>query len=162
MEIQYTISENDYVKSNKLASVATKKQLIWLGAAGFGLLLLGVFGQGSLKGMGYFGLACGILGYFITLHLVTPWQAKRFYRNYKSIQAPLKIAMVDGGFTISAENGQSNVKWENLLKWREDKNYILIFFAPKLFYLIPKRIAKLGFDTEGLKRLLRENLGDPI
>lgn len=162
MEIQYTISEADYVNSIKLAAMASRKQLVLLSAGGLGLVLLSVFGTDSLKPIGYCGLFFGMLGYFITLYLISPWQAKRHYRNYKSIQKPIKIELVDGGFTITADNGQGNAKWDNLLKWREGKEYILVYLAPKLFYMIPKRIEELGFDMEGFRRLLREKLGDPI
>ncbi|CAB5081493.1 hypothetical protein D3OALGB2SA_643 [Olavius algarvensis associated proteobacterium Delta 3] len=162
MEFQYNIRETDYVNSNILSAIASKKQLIWLFAGGFGLLLLGVFGQGAIKGMGFGGLVCGILGYFITLYVYTPWQAKRQYKNYKLIQAPLKIELVDDGFKISAEHGQTHVKWESLVKWRENDNYILIYFAPKLYYLIPKRIDKSGFNVNRLRQSLKEKIGKPI
>lgn len=162
MEIQYNITEADYVKSVKLSAMATQKQLNWLVAGGLGLLLLAVFGPNSLKVMGYSGVICGVLGYLIVLHLFSPMQAKRNYRNYKSIHLPLYFDVVDGGFTIRTENGQNNVKWEDVLKWREDKNYVLIYFAPKMFYMIPKRIAESGFDMEGFRKVLRDKLGGPI
>lgn len=161
MEIQYAISEADYVSSVKLAAVASRRQLVWLGAGGIGLLLLAVFGTESLKPIGYSGLFFGVLGYFVSLYLISPWQTKRHYRNYKSIQKPIKIELVDGGFTITAENGQGNAKWENLLKWRENSKYILVYLAPKLFYMIPKRIEEAGFDMEAFRKNLREKLGDP-
>lgn len=162
MEIQYTISEADYVNSIKLAAVASRKQLVWLSVGAFGLLFLGILGTDSLKPMGYCGLIFGFLGYFITLYIVSPWQAKRHYRKYKSIQKPVSIELVDGGFTITSDSGQGNAKWENLLKWRENNKYVLVYLAPKIFYMIPKRIEESGFDMELLRLLLREKLGDPI
>jgi hypothetical protein len=152
----------DYVNSNRLAAVATKKQLLWLTAGGVLLFLLGLFGEGSIRGAGIFGLICGILGYILTLYVITPWNAKRHYRNYKSIQEPLKIEMVDSGFKITADSGQSNVKWGNLLRWRKNGKYILIYFAPKIYYLIPKRLEESGLDIKNLKKSLQEKLGNPI
>jgi YcxB-like protein len=162
MEIQYNITETDYVKSAKLCAEATRKQLILLTVVGLVLLLIGIFGPSSLKGMGYGGFFGGILGYLIMIHIITPWNAKRNYKKYKSIQEPLKISLIEGGFTITAANGHSNVKWENLLKWREDISYILVFFAPKMFYLVPKRIADSGFDMECFTQALRDKLGNPV
>ena len=44
LEIEYTITEHDYVKAIKLAGVATKKQLIWLSLLGLLLLFFALFG----------------------------------------------------------------------------------------------------------------------
>ena len=162
MEIQYTITEADFVKGAKLCAAATKKQLILLSVVGLGFLLIGIFGPRSLKGMGFGGFFGGIIGYFIVLHIITPWNAKRNYKKYKSIQEPLKISLIEEGFAITASNGHCNVKWVNLLKWREDINYILVFFAPKMFYLVPKRIADSGFDIVRFEQTLRDKLGNPI
>jgi hypothetical protein len=159
METEYSINEDDCVKSAKLGATATRKQLVRFGYVGFGLLLLGVFGPGSMKGVGYFGIAGTILGYLLTVHVICPWQARKNFRNYKGIQKPLKLRLIQNGFTIKTQNGVSNAKWENLLKWRESKDIILVYFAPKMYYLIPKRISDKGFDIESFRQLLREKLG---
>lgn len=160
-EFQYEITKDDYVKCMKLAAAASKKQWLWLAIGGFVLLLLGLFGPRGLNDVGYFGLIGGAIGYLFTLHIFTPWQAKMDYRKYKSIQHPMAISLADGGYNIKAENGQSNVKWENLLKWREDNNFILVYLAPRLFHVIPKSIVDSGFDLEGFRKLLQDNLGIP-
>jgi len=159
MEVEYNISEDDYVKSAKLGAAATRKQFVWLGIIGFALLVLGLFGPDSMKIIGYLGFVGGILGYFVTVNLICPWQAKKNYRNYKTIQQRLKLELTEGGFTIRAESGLSDVKWEHLLKWRENKDIILVFFAPKMYYLVPKRVSDAGFDVEVFRHLLREKLG---
>lgn len=115
-----------------------------------------------MKAIGYLGLIGGTLGYFVTIHLICPWQARKNYRNYKAIQRPLKLELTGDGFTIKAENGTSAVKWDLLLKWRENRDVIIVYFAPKLYYLIPKRISDVGFDIEIFRQSLQEKLGSPI
>lgn len=162
MEVEYNITEEDFVKSAKLGAAATKKQFVWLGFVGLGLILLGVSGPSGMKGLGYFGLIGGILGYFVTIHLICPWQARKNYRNYKAIQQPLKLELTADGFIIKAENGISAIKWHHLLKWRENGDIIIVYFAPKLYYLVPKRISDTGFDIGSFRQLLQEKLGSPI
>ena len=162
MDIQYNITEKDYINSVKLTAVATRKQLRWLGIGGFGLLLLALFGPQGIKAIGYFGLIGGVVGYLVTLHVISPWQAKISYRTYKIIQDTLKLTLEEDGYTIETVNGTHEMKWENLLRWREDENIVLVYFAPKMFHTVPKRIADLGFDIERFRNLLQEKLGAPV
>ena len=162
MDIQYNITEKDYINSIKLSAVATKKQFRWLGIGGFVLLLFALFGPESIKGIGYFGLIGGVVGYLLTLHVISPWQAKLSYRAYKIIQDTITLTLEEDGYTLETVNGTHEMKWEDLLRWREDENIVLVYFGPKMFHTMPKRIAGLGFDLERFRNLLQEKLGAPV
>ena len=162
MEIQYTITETDYVQSAKLDTVPSRNKSIAYGTAGFLLLLLAVLGPDNWKGICYSVLICGVLGYFLFLYLFTPMQAKNRYRGYTSDHTPITFAAVESGCTLTTGHGQKSVPWESLLKWREDKNCVLVYFAPDMYYPIPKRLAESGFDLEGFRTLLRNKLGTPV
>ena len=58
--------------------------------------------------------------------------------------------------------GKSDVKWDYLLKWRENRDIIIAYLAPRLYYLIPERVSEMGFDIVNFKQLLREKLGPPV
>ncbi len=160
-EFQYKITEDDYVKCMMLAASSSKKQLLQLSIGGIVCLLLGLFGPRGLNGIGYAALIAGAFGYFFALYIFTPYNAKKSYRKYKAIQNPMTISFSDDGYNIRAENGQSNAKWDLLLKWRENNNFILVYLAPKLFHLIPKRLAESGFDVDGFRKFLQVKLGAP-
>ena len=162
MDIQYKITEKDYIESVKLAAVATRKQFQLLGIVGFGLLLLALFGPKGLKGIGYIGLIGGVVGYLATLYVISPWQAKISYKNYKIIQDTITLTLEEDGYTMKSINGTNEMKWENLLKWRENENIVLVYYTPKIFHAVPKRLADLGFDIEHFRNLLQENLGAPV
>jgi hypothetical protein len=160
-EIFYTISEKDFIKAYRLAAKASKKQLIWLYIGGFLLLCLALFGPEGLKNLGWISLGGGAAGYFLTLYFLTPRQAKNHYRNYKSIQGQLSIKLENDGFVIKTEDGNNYAKWDKLLKWRENNQYMLIYLAPKLFYLIPKN-ENSNEVVKNLKSSLLKNIGQPI
>ena len=162
MDIQYNITEKDYIESVKLAAVATKKQFQLLGIVGFGLLLLALFGPQGFKGIGYIALIGGVVGYLLTLHVISPWQAKISYRSYKIIQDTIKLTIEEEGYTLESINGTNEMKWGDLLKWREDEHVVLVYYTPKIFHMVPKRVADLGFDMERFRNLLQEKLGDPV
>ena len=162
MDIQYNITKKDYIESVKLAAVATKKQFLWLCIVGLGLLFFALFGPKGIKGIGYLGLIGGVAGYFATLHVISPWQAKISYKNYKIIQDTITLTLEEDGYTMESINGTNEMKWENLLKWREDEKIVLVYYTPKIFHTVPKRLADLGFDIEHFRNLLQENLGAPV
>jgi hypothetical protein len=162
MATEFTITESDYVNGAILSGRASRTQSTWLLAGAAVLLAVAIFDPVHLRPTGIWVLLCGIFGYYGTLHLVTPWQARKAYRNYQSIHGALLIDIRPEGFWVATKTGENLAKWESLLKWRENHDYLLAYIAPKLFYIVPKRIAGAGFDVEELRRLLREKLGNPV
>jgi preprotein translocase subunit Sss1 len=162
MSVEFTITEADYLRSMKLAATATRRQLVIAGACGAGLLLLGLLGPESTRTVAYAGLICGIIGYLVVLYLFTPLQARRHYRSYRSVHLPLRLSLTEEGFTLATEHGENRVAWERLKHWREDRQTILVYFAPGKFYPLPTRIADAGFDLEEFRTLLRRHLGEPV
>jgi hypothetical protein len=159
VEIEYTITENDYVSAAKLAGVATKKQLIWLSLLGLLLLLFALFGENSLRFMGIFGISFGIIGYFLTLYVISPLIAKRHYRRYKLLHQPLRFTVTDSGYMVKNDSGEITVKWSDLLRWRENNEFILLYFAPKLFHMVPKKLAENDLTTSEIEHELSKQLG---
>ena len=159
MDIEYTITEYDYVRALKLAAVATRKQLLWLSLLGLFLLLLALFGNHSVRFAGIFGISFGIIGYFLTLYVVSPLMARRQYRKYKLLHQPFRFVLTDSGYIVKNESGELNVKWSDLLRWRANDEFILLYFAPKLFHLVPKKIAEKEIDISEIEQKLAAQIG---
>jgi len=159
VEIEYTITEHDYVRAVKLAGIVTKKQLIWLSLLGLLLLLFALFGEKLLRFMGIFGISFGIIGYFLTLYIISPLIAKRHYRKYKLLHQPLRFTMTDSGYAIKSDSGEINVKWSDLLRWRENNEFILLYFAPKLFHMVPITLIEKEINISEIERKLTDQLG---
>ena len=159
LEIEYTITEHDYVRAVRLAGVATKKQLIWLSLLGLLLLLFALFGKNSLRFIGIFGVSFGIIGYFLTLYVISPLMAKRHYRRYKLLHQPLSFKLIDSGYIVKNDSGEITVKWSDLLRWKENNEFILLYFAPKLFHMVPKKLSEKDLKISEIERKLTEQLG---
>jgi hypothetical protein len=159
MTIEFTISEKDFVNSAKLSSYASRKQFFWLSFVGLLLLLLAVFGGHKFRYIFLFGVVGGIVGYFFTVFVICPFQARRHYRKYKRIHKPASFTLQKDGYRIWNDGGESVVKWSELLKWRENKDYILLYVAPKLYHILPKRLADSGVDFTDIVDKLESKVG---
>lgn len=159
MEAQFTISEGDYIRAMALYSRMTRKQLLLYAAMGGVFFLTAVFAQGAIQG----GAIGGIIGLFIVLLVVRPIAipllAKRHYRKYKAIQQPFRLRLDAEGLNFSTADGSNLIRWENILKWRQNKDYVLAYPMPRLYYVIPKHIQSQGFDLAGLLAALGERVG---
>ena len=79
--------------------------------------------------------------------------------RYKVVKKPLAILMLDEGIKFSSENGEGLLRWEEMHHWRENSSLILIYLAPRIYHMIPKRIEGSGFSITKLKAGLIENVG---
>ncbi len=77
----------------------------------------------------------------------------------KLIQQNLSIRLVDNGYRIKSPNSESTVYWADLLEWRENSEYLLLYFGPKLFHMVPKRLFDLGLNIDQIKMYLHDNVG---
>ena len=161
MKISYRVSEQDYIKGLKLHHKITYKHLLF-----FTLFLTAVtivtnlvhhtpFGWRDLFTIFVALLAVGL--WFLLYHkFILPWIAKRDFRKYKSIQEPMQIELLDDAIMIDKERGNFDILFKNLLKYRQNDDYILLYPMPRIFYIIPKTLGKEGLDVALLLEKLHE------
>lgn len=159
MEIEYTISEIDYVSAAIFAGSVTKKQAKWFLLCFLILLLLALFVVISLKFLVVYGLLSGILVYFLCLYAILPLIAKRHYRQYKLLHQPIRLTLNDSGYTVMNRSGEIRVQWSELLHWRENSKFILLYFAPRMYHIVPKKMAEKEMILNELKHCLIEQVG---
>lgn len=81
---------------------------------------------------------------FVTLPLLlvyvfVPWNARRTYRQQKSLHRPLRIEWSENGFTTFRDDGRWTTPWSDFLRTVMHKDMILLYVAPNLFHMIPAR-----------------------
>jgi len=100
-------------------------------------------------------LAAVVLTY---LFVYKPWSYRRIYRKQPSLHEPVSIDFGESGMAYSSEHSQGEVPWRMFIKWREGTRLFLVYSAPNLFHIIPKRLL----DADGadrLRALLQSGLG---
>ena len=154
MEARFRISEKDYVNALKLHGRLTPKLMaIYLSVAG-ALLLIAVFGPSLIREGAIGGLIGGGIVVIFGRYLFTPILAKHHYGKYKAIHDEFVIDLSGDGVCIASSNAKGILPWNNILKWRENEEFLLLYLMPKLYHIVPKSISKQGVDIA----LLVENL----
>lgn len=163
MEAEFQITEKDYVAAGLLNGEMTRKSKYIHYAIDAVLVLLGIvafYADKIIWAGGLIGAAIGgNLFPYALRGLYAPWYLKRHYRKYKVVKKPISILLLDEGVKFTTSNGEGLLKWEDMHHWRENSSLILIYLAPRIYHMIPKRIEELGFSITKLRNELIENVG---
>jgi hypothetical protein len=161
VEATYRITEADYVRAVNLHGKRSLRGIaIWSATV---LVLLGIaaFGPPHLSSL----VIGGLIGIAIVIpvgrYIIVPIRSHMHYRRYKAMHVEATIEVVEDGIRFSTRNGQGRVPWENILKWRQNDRYILVYQMPRLFHIVPKSIASSGFDVSAFERCLTCYVGNP-
>jgi hypothetical protein len=154
----FRISEDDYADALKLSARLTRLRLALLVAIAVLLLLGALIGGRDLWSASLGGLI-GLVAVVVATRLLTPVLARRSYRKYKAMQAEFRAELLDTGLRLASPHGDGTVIWENILKWRQDDRFVLIYLMPRLFHILPQSVAAQGFDLPALIERLNRHVG---
>ncbi len=163
MNIEYTISEKDYVNGLMLSTKTFYKKVFILYIVVFSAIVTFIVGFQNLLdliGAWYIGFVIVIAISFMFRFLFLPILFKKQYKNYTAIRKATLLSISDIGYNYKSSSGESNIKWCDLVRWKENDSSILIYFAPNLCHIVPKRLERDGFDIPYLCLLLKSNIGN--
>jgi hypothetical protein len=89
----------------------------------------------------------------------SPLILRRNYRQYKKIQQEQTVTLLDDGVRFATDSGSTLLTWGDILKWRYNADYVLIYPMPRIFHIVPATVAAEGFDIERLKAALTQHVG---
>ena len=159
MSALYQIGEEEYVRANRLfCKRSIKVYVLWL------LIALGLVVLAIMTGLNFiFILVCavigGIIGDLITWRVYAPRQTRRQFREYKAIGEPVDISLEEEGLRFKDADNFSLLKWSDLMKWRENEEFVLVYQHRALYHIIPRRLQNDGFDVVSLTEKLEEAVG---
>lgn len=160
MEANYVISEDDYVGAMKLFAKPTPKAALFYGLGAVALAFGAVFGPPIIKAGAIGGLAGGGVVALLGRFIVSPFLSRRHYRKYKAIQEPVRMRLREDGVEFSNADATGVVKWEKVFRWRQNKDYILIYPMPRMYHIVPKSIEHQGAQLGPLLEALKSNVGN--
>jgi len=159
MHTNYTITQEDYINGVKLHHAFNRKKSIiyFLFASSISISVL-LLNHAPLNFLFFLSYAGGILGAFIWIwfyqNFILSMLAKRDYKRYKSIQEPKQLTLSDDALIIDKKRVHVEIAFNTLLHYKENEACMILYTMPRLFYILPKKLEKEGFDFA----LLRERL----
>jgi hypothetical protein len=87
--------------------------------------------------------------------------ARRSFAKYPLARLTHRVTLRSEGIGFQSPRGDVNYLWKDFIRWRANEKVVLVYVAPRLFYIIPTRLAEPGFPIEELKTLLARELGLP-
>ena len=152
MEIEFTITEDEYVKANKLFTKPSKNILFFYVFCALALIIVALASEISVvKFSAFSGIIGGFLGLNFVRHIYAPWGTRRQYRQYKAAKDPIAINFKDGFLHFKSASGEGTIEWGYIYKWRENSEFLLIYQSSALYHIIPKRIGAIASKVrEGL------------
>lgn len=100
-----------------------------------------------------------ILSIMITLvnnFIVIPINTKKYFYQDKEIQIPFIIEIENETLTLKNEESVSIRKWIDFIKWRKDKNIIMLYISDIKFIMLPKRMFTQE-QQENIINILNKN-----
>ena len=162
MKVQYRITENDYANLARFHAwrhFITRPSAMQFVVFGGALLGIGVGVHPAAALIFAIAVAVFVFLYAVGLFVLTPSRARRHYRQYKAIQEPIAAELTETGVKFSNGDGEAILPWSKVFQWRQNNQFILIYGMPVLYYIVPKSIAREGFDIPLLVRRLAEHVG---
>ena len=146
MQIEYEISEQDFLDAQKLAMKKTPKlttRLLFRIMPYWGVLLfLGVAWPVFQKGF-VWKTEMIVPFAFAVLCLGSPLLLKRAYqkayRRNPSCQGRLSLVLTESGLDFNGATFSSQLKWEHFIRFVEDEKIFLLYQTNQLVQIIPKR-----------------------
>lgn len=146
--IPFQFNEDDLIAAARLhvwTSLATRNALFFLVVVviGAGLIvstLLSESGTPDVSGI----VATAVVGVPAVLAILNymslPQNARRMYRQQKSLQETLAVEWSDDGMSWDGQAGHSRTPWSHYVKWCEDRRLFLLYHSDRLHQILPKRV----------------------
>jgi hypothetical protein len=160
-ELRYT--RDDHVAGYQLHGVPTRRMwlvvaLVFFAMGAIAYMLDGVPAALSVALGGIIGgIVFGLFGWAVYL----PFVARRTFARQPLAQLRVRIGFRPEGIRSESERGASTILWKDFIQWRADRKVVLLYLSPRLFLIVPARLAALGFPIDRLRETLRREFGPP-
>lgn len=160
MKIQFQISPEEYINAGLLNGEIrgiTKKVHLLIEAFLLAAGLLFVFLENYIVAAGMVGAVIGanLLPYLLR-RFYLPWYLRRHYWKYPIMQKSQSLSVLENGVEFESESGRGVIGWAEIHHWREGKELLLIYPAPRIYYLVPQGVSQ----SINLRQVLSERVGD--
>ena len=164
MKINGQLTWQDYMHAQHLHTQRVWwQQLIWyialaaLVAGGLSALIPDVAANGIRVVWDYIWLPIVIaIALLLFYYVFLPRSMRQLYEREPKMAAPFEYEITPGSFLASNQFGNLDRPWAEFLKWRENKDFLLLYLTEAQYIIIPKRLCTPE-QVEALKAHLEES-----
>ena len=100
------------------------------------------------------GAAGGLAAFVLVRYIYLPLHAKRQFANYPIAHREQVLTLEAEGLRHRSGSNESLTPWRDFVAWQADEQVVLLYIAPRIFQVVPARLAELGFPIKELKGAL--------
>jgi hypothetical protein len=146
--VTFTLTRDEYVAGGKLSFLALLRRpsllLVLFAGVVVTMLIVGSIGN-SPKDSNAVWLQYGLvfaaivgmlaLSYFVSV----PASYRRNYKHHRHLHEPITWSWDSSGFEVRTENSNSHLRWADVFRASENRQFVLIYLTPQLMHILPKR-----------------------
>ena len=156
---EFRISEEEYVQA--LSVHYARTYISSAGTFAMWLLLSAVFLSGAflldstyLWHIAILFSALSACAWFVILPFLRRRRAEAAYREHKAVRDSVIMGFDDEGVEASAESGSFRLKWEDFVKYQENKNMFLLYESRAFMRMVPKRAFEDDAELDDFRQHL--------
>lgn len=154
MKSTFKITEEDMVSSMQVHTKGKKITRTIMSVCGILLLIIGPMTNSTIL---YWSAALGgFCGYMLVYFVVTPFTAKKQFRENKLLKQDVEINIEKDGITFKNNSSKSFINWSDFLKWKTGKGMYLLYITSNMYQMIPFRAVD---DNELFNEQLEKRIG---
>jgi hypothetical protein len=162
-EIEFTATKEDFVKAALLDNgLIPRRSLVYV------LVFVVIFGLPLLKNKLNFAADIGsfvqigasLLTFIVLFRVfVIPSGARRNFLKSPLAQETQSLTIAPDQILIRSARGEVRLRWKDLVAWKAKKYVTLLYTNPRMYLVIPSRLAEQGPQIEFMHSGLTAALG---
>ncbi|MBB6342906.1 hypothetical protein HNP49_003094 [Pseudomonas fluvialis] len=155
------ITPEEYLSAVKLGQNLTNKQRLKFAALFVVTAIASItswkLGNITVAG-GLFGGAVGcFIGHWIQRLYILKFKAKKIYKQQKFLHESFSYDWSPDGLLVTSDTSSCLTPWSHFVRWRENKDVVLLYHSDCLFQILPKSI----FTSQESEQKLRSYI-EPV
>ena len=160
MSYKYKIKESDYVNAGLLNSKFNNKDSLLSNM----VLVIIVTVLNIYLDISILYSIVGCLIVWLMIHIIrkftVPYLLKKQYSEYDAVKELQYLELKKEGIDFSTKDAKMLLKWKQILKWRQNSRYLLLYQNSGMYHIIIKPIKNDEFDIDALTKILIEKVGN--
>jgi hypothetical protein len=143
MNITYTLTENEYIQAVNLHHKKGNRRIMLAIYIVLATIIVAVgtdFSNTREIVSNIIAAFFSISFYMLFVRMLSVHQAKRIYQKSATLPYETTLHISGKGIRLNKSNNIPSIPWSAFSKWKNDKDFYLLYTNPRRFNVIPTRV----------------------